>query len=830
MAPHFPRKSNSKFAKRMALLLAPVVVFMGCLPACKGPTDANANSADRMIFWANCSEVVKLSNAQLDEWKRRGVDGFVCVHQHLWGLGGSQQFDRNPDSALAGKTYELQRSLRDSRIVERARKKGMKMYLGFYLDNAADNSTTPLLDWFDDAGWTQKVLPATRDIVGAADLLGFDGVAFDQELYRADEAAQNWPWNYPGSTRSEPEVRSKVAERGRQTMRAMLEVFPDLDLLTYAYSFEGDWKSVVQLEYNDTADFGTRSTFVDWYDGLSSVEGYSAIRLFSTAFYKQYAPARDWDTALTHEFNSIYSRFSRRLSNWSYAAPRIHLAPAIWIDNGDSTSSDGYDSAHPPADVETQLQAMRRWGAGREFVIFAYHGLYGTSSGGYRDAFDYDPYVPSMKRASTPIIVDTSSPWLAVTSPTNGPTFHTEDREIELEGVAGDNMALRAVSWENERGGHGAAQTDWQVRCGDHRTGYESQLTWTTGNIQLDPGENRIVVTAEDIKGLQVTHTVTVVSGSSTATPDETDPTVRLSSPSCNTVASEPLTVSAEATDNVGVTRVEFLLDGTVAATVTSPPYDWEWDPHVTGAGARTLAARAYDAGGRTATASIPVTVQPPASQFTIARAATPPVVDGDLTEYAAATAAVFGPPSTTNTVTARAMWDPESLYLAYDVEDTDLNASDAGRDGTIWEDDSVEWFVDVDGDGGGSGARASPHMSPDDHQGIVNAANVQFDARGSGSGTPDPAWDGAWTSHVVTRGSPTPGAEGDAGYTVEIRVPWASLGVNTGPQAGSTVGLGLAVNDKDASGVSSVMWPDVAAGFQNAGNWHLVTLVGTPP
>ena len=34
----------------------------------------------------------------------------------------------------------------------------MKMYLGAYLSNYK-NTATPLVDWFDDEGWSQIALP-----------------------------------------------------------------------------------------------------------------------------------------------------------------------------------------------------------------------------------------------------------------------------------------------------------------------------------------------------------------------------------------------------------------------------------------------------------------------------------------------------------------------------------------------------------------------------------------------------------------------------------------------------------------------------------------------
>lgn len=56
------------------------------------------------------------------------------------------------------------------------------MYLGFYFANYA-NQATPLKDWFDEAGWSGVVAPKVRDVAGAARVLGFDGLAVDQELY-----------------------------------------------------------------------------------------------------------------------------------------------------------------------------------------------------------------------------------------------------------------------------------------------------------------------------------------------------------------------------------------------------------------------------------------------------------------------------------------------------------------------------------------------------------------------------------------------------------------------------------------------------------------------
>jgi hypothetical protein len=60
-----------------------------------------SNSADRMMVWTSCSGVSALTDAQLDMWKSRGVDGFVCMGRHLYGMGGAENFTGDPNADLS---------------------------------------------------------------------------------------------------------------------------------------------------------------------------------------------------------------------------------------------------------------------------------------------------------------------------------------------------------------------------------------------------------------------------------------------------------------------------------------------------------------------------------------------------------------------------------------------------------------------------------------------------------------------------------------------------------------------------------------------------------
>jgi hypothetical protein len=67
--------------------------------------------------------------------------------------------------------------------------------------------------------------------------------------------------------------------------------------------------------------------------------------------------------------------------------------------------------------------------------------------------------------------------------------------------------------------------------------------------------------------------------------------------------------VSATASDNVGVAKVEFYLDNSLQVTDTSSPYAWSWNTPSSINGSHTVMAKAYDGAGNTASASVTVGV-----------------------------------------------------------------------------------------------------------------------------------------------------------------------------------------------------------------------------
>jgi hypothetical protein len=132
-------------------------------------------------------------------------------------------------------------------------------------------------------------------------------------------------------------------------------------------------------------------------------------------------------------------------------------------------------------------------------------------------------------------------------------------------------------------------------------------VSWNTAGAEA--GAHTLTAKAYDLVGLV---------GTSAGVPvivDNTVPTVSITSP---TTILKPgiVQVSASASDNQTISRVEFYDGSTLIGTATTAPYSVSWDATALPSGSRTLTAKAYDAAGNMGQASRTVTVD-----------ATPPTV-----------------------------------------------------------------------------------------------------------------------------------------------------------------------------------------------------------
>lgn len=91
---------------------------------------------------------------------------------------------------------------------------------------------------------------------------------------------------------------------------------------------------------------------------------------------------------------------------------------------------------------------------------------------------------------------------------------------------------------------------------------------------------------------------------------ETTLPTVAITAPLNNaTVSGGAVNLAATATDNLGVSKVEFKIGSTLVGTDTTSPYSYSWNSTTRSNGSYTLSATAYDVAGNSKTTSIAITV-----------------------------------------------------------------------------------------------------------------------------------------------------------------------------------------------------------------------------
>jgi hypothetical protein len=168
--------------------------------------------------------------------------------------------------------------------------------------------------------------------------------------------------------------------------------------------------------------------------------------------------------------------------------------------------------------------------------------------------------------------------------------------------------------------------------CGTAAFGFSSQLPngWSASvapaNLSLEPGQAATVnwtVTSPTSNIAQQAYAVGLTA-SDAASPssaasgqasyivtvaDATPPAVAITSPAGGGSVSGSVTVTVNATDNVGVAKVELWIDGALKQVDTSYPYSFSWNTRKL-SGSHTIGARAFDAAGNVTTATpISVTV-----------------------------------------------------------------------------------------------------------------------------------------------------------------------------------------------------------------------------
>jgi hypothetical protein len=212
------------------------------------------------------------------------------------------------------------------------------------------------------------------------------------------------------------------------------------------------------------------------------------------------------------------------------------------------------------------------------------------------------PAPGSVQYQPTPPTGDTTPPTVSISAPANGATV---SGSTSITANAADNVGVVGVQFRLDGANFGSEDT-----VSPYST------TWNT--TASSNGTHTLMAIARDAAGNVTSSSSVSVTVNNGPPPDTNPPTVSLSSPAGGSTVSAALSVSANASDNVGVVGVQFKLDGAnLGSEDMASPYSVMWDSTTATNGGHTLTAVARDAAGNSTTSS--------AVSVTVNNAAPPP-------------------------------------------------------------------------------------------------------------------------------------------------------------------------------------------------------------
>ena len=189
---------------------------------------------------------------------------------------------------------------------------------------------------------------------------------------------------------------------------------------------------------------------------------------------------------------------------------------------------------------------------------------------------------------------DTTAPTVSITSPGANATL---SGTVNVAVTATDNVGVSSVQLKIDNANSGAPAT-------------AAPYVIAVNTVSLSNGNHILTAVASDAAGNSTTSAQVAVKVSNT-NPDTTPPTVSISAPANGATVSGTVSISANASDNVGVASVQFQLDGANFGSLdTASPYSVSWNTTTSSNGSHTVRAIAKDAAGNSTTsAAVTVTV-----------------------------------------------------------------------------------------------------------------------------------------------------------------------------------------------------------------------------
>ena len=191
-----------------------------------------------------------------------------------------------------------------------------------------------------------------------------------------------------------------------------------------------------------------------------------------------------------------------------------------------------------------------------------------------------NPTVTPITNPTTP--TDTTVPSVSITSPTANATV---SGNVNVTVNATDNVGVFKVQ----------LLVDGKYVTQNLKTPFTNVWNASTATA----GAHTIVCRAYDAAGnIGTSKTITVNVGTVSTTTDSIAPVISITSPTANATVSGSVNVTVNATDNVGVFKVQLMVDGKYVTQNLKAPFTNVWDASTATTGTHTIYCRAFDAVG----------------------------------------------------------------------------------------------------------------------------------------------------------------------------------------------------------------------------------------
>lgn len=303
------------------------------------------------------------------------------------------------------------------------------------------------------------------------------------------------------------------------------------------------------------------------------------------------------------------------------------------------------------------------------------------------------------------VLNDSQPPTVAITSPSDGDDVNGQ---VLVSISANDDVGIAGVS----------------LLVNGVSTGVDStapyEIVWDTTTVVDDRYD--LVARATDTAGKSTDSDVVRIDVDNAACADPVPPTISLIAPPTGEV-SGTVTVSANASDDIGVTLVSFFSGGQLIGTDATSPYDISWDTTTFANGNIDLTADATDGCNITTSVPVTVTVNNAVTQFAVSGVSP---ADGAVeTDFPSAISATF-----TSTVSAAT------------VSSTTFIVERSGGDGTFGDGNEVPLLETISASGNQSSMNLANVLPSFEDTYRVTLRDVITDTSGSmldgdGDGTP---------------------------------------------------------------------------------------------